>query len=618
MQLALQQYASGRLSDAERSCRQVLAAQPRQADALHLLGVLAHGAGYTADAIGLVEQAIASDPTAAAYRSNLGVFLTALGRFGPATRACRDAIALDAFLVDAHYNLGNASTGAGALDQAIGAYRRAIELRGDFVPAHNNLGNALKASGRLDEAIAAYRKALDFDPHYAQARSNLASVLKEVGRLDEALAEAQRAVATAPGSPAIHSNLIVALQYLGNDGTDPDAVDDEARRWDERFGHPPAGAIAPEADRTSDRPLAIGFVSPDLRLHSIAFFLLPLLEARDRTALHVTCYATGSQDDAVTQRLREASDRWYSLVGLSDVAAAQRIRDDGIDLLFDLSGHTAGNRLSLFAHRPAPVQVTYLGFPGTTGLRAMDFRMTDALADPLAGSVVGGEHPERERLFRLPASAWCFAPIGPTPDVAEAPVRQNGYPTFGNVGNLAKVSTPTLRLWGELLAQVPDARLALKSIAFRDRATRERFERTFAALGVSADRLQLMPDDPSLFEHLRSYARIDLVLDTFPFNGLTTTCQALWMGVPVVTLAGVRQAARMGASVLTNLGLESLVADTPSAYLRIAAGLAADRSRLIELRTGMRARLQRSALGDAKRFAADMATACGDMWRDRR
>ena len=610
LQLALQHYANARWAEAEAGCRHVLAASPRHAEALHLLGVLAHRAGYTTDAVALLRQSIASDPGVAACHSNLAVFLTALGHFDEAALACRDALALDPDSSDAHYNLGNASMGRREHEAAIASFDRALLLRPDFVQAHNNRGNVLKALGRYEEALAAYRRALALAPDYAHARSNLADALKDTGRLDEALEQLRRAVATAPDSAAIRSNLIVSLHY--DPDTDANALFDEARRWDERFGRPRiAPAARPDLDRSPDRPLRIGFVSPDLRLHSVAFFLLPLLEARDRSVLHATCYATGANDD-VTRRLRAASDGWCNLVGLSDDAAADRIREDRIDLLFDLSGHTAGNRLALFARRPAPVQLTYLGFPGTTGLDAIDHRLTDAIADPVDAARFGSERP-----VRLPASAWCFAPPCETPDVAEVPALRNGHATFGHFGNLAKVTTPMLRMWADLLTRVPDARLLMKSAAFRDRETVRRFERTFADFGVEAERLRLQPDDRSLVDHLRSHGAVDVVLDSFPFNGLTTTCQALWMGVPVVTLAGPRQASRMGLSVLTNLGLDELVADSPAAYARIASELARDLPRLVDLRAGLRTRLQRSPVGDASRFARDLQAACRSMWRDR-
>ncbi len=605
-----QLYAQGRWSEAEAGCRAVLVAHPRDAEALHLLSVLAHRAGFAADAVELMRQAIASDPRNAACHSNLGVFLAALGRFDAAATACRDALALDPGLVDAHYNLGNALMGARDFAAAAAAFRRTVALRCDFVQAHNNLGNVLKALGDHEAAIAAYRQALVFQPDYAHARSNLASALQDTGRLDEAMAELRRAVAGAPDSAEIRSNLILGLHY--DPHADAASLFAEARRWDERFGEAHAARRPPHAiDRSADRPLRIGYVSPDLRLHSVAFFLLPLLEGRERDAAHVTCYATGGVEDDVTARLRSASDAWCSLVGLSDDAAAERIRDDRIDLLFDLSGHTANHRLALFARRPAPIQITYLGFPGTTGLRAIDYRLTDALVDPS-----GREHLGSERLVRLPASGVCFAPPCATPDVADAPLLRGGRVTFGNLGNLAKVGAATLTLWSELLRRVPTAHLLLKSVAFRDRATRRRFERRFAGEGIDASRLRLLPDDPSIFDHLRSHERIDIVLDSFPFNGLTTTCQALWMGVPVVTLAGQRPASRMGLGVLSNLGLDDLVATTADDYLRIAADLAGDPQRVVALRSTLRPRLQASPVGDARRFARDLQAACRGLWRE--
>jgi protein O-GlcNAc transferase len=609
MDLALEHFSSGRLVDTEGICREIIGVQPQNAEALHLLGVLAHRAGQLDAAVELMRCAIANSPEAAEYYSNLGVMLTSQGRLDEAAAACRGALARQPNLPEAHFNLGNAFQAAGNLEAAASSYRQAIALRSDYAQAHNNLGNVLLALGRPAAAAAAYREALLMYPDYAHARSNLGNALKDLGRLSEALPEHRRAVESAPGSPEIRSNMILSLHYSAD--ADARVILDESRRWDQVHGEPLRAHIRPLGnDPSPERPLRIGFVSPDLRLHSVAFFLLPLLEAHDRENFNVTCYATNARVDGVTERLRACSDSWRVLVGLSDDAAAQRIRDDRIDILVDLSGHTAGNRLPVFAQKPAPVQVTYLGTAGTTGLSSIDYRFTDAYVDPC-----GDESYCSEELVRLPDTAWCFMPVSGSPDVASPPALDNGYVTFGSFNNIAKVTPQVLGLWARILQQVDASRLLLKSVVFRDPESSDRFLRFFADYGVERARIELLPDEPDPTRHLQQHAALDIALDTFPFEGMTTTFLALWMGVPVVSFAGGNHMTRVGLSILSNAGLPELAARNYDDYVRAAAGLAADLPALRELRATLRQRLHKSVLMDAERFARNVEAAYRAMWR---
>jgi predicted O-linked N-acetylglucosamine transferase (SPINDLY family) len=346
-------------------------------------------------------------------------------------------------------------------------------------------------------------------------------------------------------------------------------------------------------------------------MRSVAFFLLPLLEAHDKKVFHATCYATAAKTDTVTDRLRAASDAWYSFVGLSDDRAAQRVRDDRIDILVDLSGHGANNRLLMFARKPAPVQVTYLGFVGTTGLATMDYRLTDSFVDPSEG-----ESFCTERLIRMPDAAWCFAPLSGSPPVSQLPAVTNGYVTFGSFNSLAKVTPDVLDCWARILDQVPGSRLRLKAVALRAAEVVARTRRFFIERSIDPERLELVIDDRSLLQHLSQYDHVDIALDTFPYPGMATTCEALWMGVPVITLAGSHYRSRVGASLLTNAGLPEFVAPTRDAYIQFAATLGADLSRLANLRTTMRERMQQSALMDAQRFAHAFESSLRDVWRN--
>jgi len=610
LELALEHYGNGRLRDTEALCRQILDVEPKHADALHLLGVLAHQAGRNVDAVALLRGAIASKPQSAEYHSNLGVVLTALGRVDEAAVACRQALALNPNFAEAHYNLGNALRDAGRFDQAADAYRQALTIKLDYPQAHNNLGNVLREMGEFDQAESAYRDALFFKPDDAHARSNLANALKDMGRLDEAIDAHRLAVETAPTSAEIHSNLILTLHYAAN--ADAGVILSECRRWNTRHAEPLRERVRQhENDRSHARPLRVGFVSPDLRTHSVACFLLPLLEVRDKKVVHATCYATATKTDAVTDRLRAASDAWYSLVSLSDDRAAQRVREDQIDILVDLSGHGANNRLLMFARKPAPVQITYLGLVGTTGLATMDYRLTDSFVDPSEGESFG-----TERLIRMPDTAWCFAPLSGRPPISQLPAVTNGYVTFGSFNSLAKVTPDVLDCWVRILQQVPGSRIILKDVALRAAEVVARTRRFFIERSIGPERLELLIDDRSQLQHLSQYDHVDIALDTFPCPGMATTCEALWMGVPVITLAGLHDRSRVGASLLTNAGLPEFVASTPEAYVQFAATLGADLSRLANLRTTMRERTQQSALMDGQRFAHALESSLRDVWRN--
>jgi protein O-GlcNAc transferase len=610
MQLAIEHFASGRVRDTEALCRQILHEEPNHAEALHLFGVLANQVGHRDAAIDLIRRAVALSPQTAEYHSNLAVILTTRGRVDEAIASCRQALALQPELAEAHYNLGNALRAAGQPEAAATAYRQAIKLKPDYPHAHNNLGNVARAMGDFDTALAAYREALFAQPDYAHARSNLGNALKDLGRIDEAIEVHRQAVATAPSAPEVHSNLLWSLYYSAN--SDGASILEESRRWDQVHADPLRGSIRPlDVDRSPDRTLRIGYISPDLRLHSAAFFLTPLLEAHDSRQYHVTCYSTSAQADAVTERLRSSSDEWRSVAGMPDEVVAQRIRDDRIDILVDLSAHTAGNRLPVFARKPAPLQVTYLAFTGTTGLAAIDYRLTDARVDPPGEKSLGTERP-----IRLPDTAWCFSPLTGSPEVSPLPALKNGYVTFGCYNNIAKVTPHVLYLWARILQQVDASRLALKSVAFRSADAMHRIREFFSDYGIDPARLELLPDERDPLLHFQSHAALDIALDTFPFEGLATTCLALWMGVPVVSYAGQTHMTRVGYSLLSSVGLPELAASSYDGYVQTAAQMAGDLTRLSDLRAGLRQRMQSSVLMDATRFARNVEAAYRGIWHE--
>jgi len=573
LQLAVQHHQAGRLADAETIYRQVLLQHPDHPDALHLLGVLAVQAGRLDAAVEFIRRAITICSTNAIYYSNLGKALKDMGQ----------------------------------LDQAIASYRQAIRLEPRFAEAYNNLGIALADAGCLDEAIAADRQAVRLNPNFAEAHGNLGSALMRMAQLDEAIASYRQSVRLKPDLAAAHSNLACTLQY--HPGYDARMIFEELRRWNQRHAEPLKKFIQPHAnDRDPDRRLRIGYVSPDFRVHVVGQNLLPLLRQHDHRQMEIFCYSNVLQPDALTEQLRGYADVWRSVVGLSDPQAADLIRQDRIDVLVDLALHMAENRLVIFAYKPAPVQATWLGYCGSTGMDAMDYRLSDPYMDPpdLDLSFYS------ERTIRLPETFWCYGVSGPAPEPSPPPASAAGYVTFGCLNNFAKVSPPALDLWAEVLRGVPRSRLIVHSHpgAHLD-AVRERF----AAKGISPDRLEF-PNWQPWPQYVQTHGRIDIALDPFPWGGGITTCDALWLGVPVVSLVGRTAVGRGGASILANVGLPELIATTPQQYVQIATDLAGDLPRLAELRRTLRQRMQTSPVMDAPRFARNIEAACRQMWRN--
>lgn len=469
-------------------------------------------------------------------------------------------------------------------------FERAAALQPTEAAYLSNCGEAYRRAGGLDDAEECCRAALEIDPRHASAHHNLALTLGALGDVEQAHAAFQAALAIRPDFMSARSNLLFLLCH--HPGVEPATVLEEHRRWDELHARPIATTTTrPVVRGDSRRPLRIGYVSADLWRHAIAHFLEPLLAHHDPGAFEVFCYHNSRREDDVTHRLRACVPHWRDVAGSNDEAVARQVVDDGIDILVDLSGHTAGNRLCVFARKPAPVQVSYLGYLNTTGLQCMDFRITDVHADPPGAS----EAWHTERLLRMPHSQWCYRPPQDTPDINPLPASARGTVTFGSLHNLKKINRSVIELWARLLERHPDSELLIAGLPAG--ATSGRLRERFAALGVEPARLQLI-DKCNFDEYWRLYHRIDIALDAFPYNGATTTCESLWMGVPVVTLAGRYAAARSGASLLTSAGHPELIAESPEQYVGIAAGLASDVQRLARLRASLRPVMQQSPLMD--------------------
>jgi predicted O-linked N-acetylglucosamine transferase (SPINDLY family) len=604
--IARQYHQSGQLQAAEQLYRQILEVEPNHPEALRLLGVAACQVGNYRQAIDCIGRAISLSPYVAAYHLDLGNALMEERRLDEAVAAFRRALELKPDYAYAHNNLGNARKGQRQIAEAIACYRRALQVKPDFVEAHSNLGLALHEQGLLDEAIASYHRALQLKPDLVEAHNNLGLTLQEQGELPEAIACYRRVLDLRPGDSGTHSNLLYALNFCP--GYDPQTIRGELRRWSEQFAEPLAKHLQPHFnDRSPHRRLRVGYVSPDFRSHPVGRFLLPLLESHDHESFQIFCYASVLVPDRITESCRAHADMWRSVLGFSDQQVAEVIRRDQIDILVDLTMHMANNRLLVFARKPAPVQVTYLAYCGTTGLSTIDYRLTDPYLDP-----PGRFDPfYSEQSIHLPETYWCYQPLVQVPCVPRVPALKAGRVTFGCLNNFCKATAATLAAWSELLQAVPQSRLLLHAQVGRHR---DRVSGFFAQQDISADRVMFVKQVP-VAEYFEIYERIDVALDPFPYGGGTTTCDALWMGVPVVSLAGQTAVGRGGVSILSNVGLPELVAQDSEQYVRIAVELAQDLCRLSELRATLRDRMQASPLMNAPRFARNVEAAYRNMWQ---
>lgn len=636
---ALNHHEAGRLPEADALYRRVLAQEPADGNAWHLLGVLHAEKGDHEACDAFIRVALTITETSE-FHYNRAVSLMARSRFDDAAAAFRASVRLNPDHADAQFCLGNLFQVLRRPNESIAAYRHAIAIRPDFAQAHsnlgvilqdvgeaelaiasfctaiqhepthaeahNNLGHALQAQGRLSQAAASFSVAIHFRPDFPEAWSNLGNAFKEQGQPGKAFAAYRMALAHRPGYAAAHSNLLMAQHYAAECGNAD--VLAAARDWAARHGGPAEHRLF-AVPRTPERPLRVGYVSGDFNSHPVGYFLENVLAAHDRSRVEVVGYANNSRRDGLTERLRARMDGWHEIVGAGDDAVEELVRRDGIDVLVDLSGHTAGNRLLLFARRVAPVQVSWLGYFGTTGLRTIDWILADRHVVP-----PGEERYFTESVWRLPGSYLCFTP--PTDDVpvGPPPLFATNSITFGCFNNRAKISPATVALWAQLLKALPHARLLLKARQFGDAGVRQVLRDQFAAHGVGTNRLRMEGASPRS-EYLSAYGRIDVALDPTPFGGGTTTAESLWMGVPVVTLRGDRWVGRIGASFLETVGLaDRLVADSPADYIAKVTALVDDAAGLADLRWTLRSRLTRSPLCDAPAFTRALEHAYQSMW----
>lgn len=565
-------HQAGRYSEAEVVYRQLLAKFPTHPITRHFLGMAIHYQGRSEEAYPLVKETAAIVDTES-FWSN----------FGSVCRVLKKN------------------------EEAEAALLKAVQKDPRGTPAFNNLGNLYADMGRLDEAVAAFRKALEIDPLFPSARGNLGRCLANAGRYDESFAELRQALLEKPNANE-HGDLCFYMHF--DPKQDATSVFAEHECWGRLYsGNSPRPAVR---DQRSDRVLRIGYVGGDFREHPAGHLMLPLIENHDRAQFEIFLYATFDEENAIQARFKRTKSHFTVCRDMTDAELASRIRADGIDILVDCANHTSGNRLELFALRPAPLQFTMVGFPSTTGSRAIDFRFTDSFFDP-----VGSEEILRssEQLVRIDPCAWCYDPGEGVPDVHAIPAEKNGYITFGSQNSLHKAGEKSVELWASVLKAVPMAKMLLVGGNMDGRALPGRVAvlQGFERAGIHPDRL-IMVDRCQRADYFKRYGEIDIALDPFPGHGGLTTLDGLYMGVPLVTLSGQTYASRTGVSMLHNVGLPELVAETPEAYVARAAELAADLGKLRELRQGLRTRMRTGVLMDGPGYARRVEAAYREKW----
>lgn len=587
------------------------------------------------------EQALAIEPESWRAHLNAGNALRLLGRSEEAVVRYRRSLGLNPDFAGAHVNLGNVLISTSEFALATESYRTAVRLRSDWPEAWFGLGCALERVPLPDQAAEAYMKALELDPAHAKVAANLAGLLmsrgdarearsiiaeslrlhpqnvplllvqadieKQLGECDSAAAAYRSALDIDPDDLAVRSSYLFALNFLEDIGVD--ALLTEHRKYGAILARGVMPAARPSRKR-SDRPLKIGYVSPDFRRHSVSCFIEPLLKHHDRSAVDVHCYYNHDTRDEITERFATLADHWLDIAGLDDADVAQRIAEDGIDILIDLAGHTSGNRLGVFARRPAPIQFSWLGYLCTTGVEAIDFRLCDPRTDPPGRS----EAWQTEKPARLPNAQWCYQPQVSPPQPGPLPRVANGYWTFGSFNQASKLNTRLLNTWARLLDAIPDSHLRFVGITHS--LMEEKIRTIFADRGISADRLEIVGRIPidAYFSH---YREIDIALDSLPYNGATTTCDALLMGVPVATVAGDRSIARGGVSLLSVVGLTEWIAASRDDFVEMMRTRTQDPEKMANLRATLPATMRASALMDGARFARDLEGVFQAAWNER-
>ena len=629
----------GALSEAESVLRRIVALVPESAEASDWLGRLMGMQGCHVDAAAAFRSAIALDPTHANAWCNLGNSLLELDQVEEAEQACRRALAADEKHVTAllnlcvalqrqnkfpealvvcdraialapqtpllHFNRGYLLGQLGQREAAVAELTSAMELQPDFPKAYISLAEQHQQLRQYEEMARVARRALEINPQHAAAHNKLGFACHQQGLPEEALGHFYRAVELEPTSAAMHSDYLLALHYVTE--LSPQQIFHEHLEFARRHANVPPTSAHKQDPAQSHKRLRIGYMSADFRFHPVLFFIEPLIERRDRTEFEVFCYSDVAVPSDATQRFERAADHFRCIAGMSDARVVDTVIADQIDILIDLSGHTGHNRLAgVFARKPAPVQITYFGYPNTTGLSQIDYRITDAHADPPGLA----EQIHSEKLIRLPHSAWCYRP---PPDAPPIQARRSSEIVFGSFNNLGKLTSHWRDIWSQILQATPGSRILLRNPSLTDPGVCQRVRESFAKLSIPLERLILMGHGTNR-EMLDTYNQVDIALDSYPYHGTTTTCEALFMSVPVITLAGPSHVSRVSASLLANVGLPELIADTEQQFVTLVVDLAQGRERLLELHNTLRQRMQGSPAMNEVEFTRAFEAALRDAW----
>jgi len=599
----------GRSSELLIAYRQMLEFDPDNVDWLNNLGAAQRKEGQLKDAAASFRRALLVAPDDVLAHNNLGATLRSLGQLTDAAQSYRRALEIQPNFIEVHHNLGNLLADLGQIELSVASYRRALAINPDFAESLTAMGVIFQMQGRFDEAIDCHRRALAIKPDDADIHRNLGNTLQDLGQLESSLESTRRALELRPDSSEAYNNLLFTHNYLA----DRPASDMlfEARRFGDMLARSAHRQLVWANTPDPNRKLRVGLVSGDLCNHPVGHFLEGVVAALASTAagLELFAYPTRGCDDALSQRIKASCSAWHPVVGLSDEHAAEQIRNDGIDILIDLSGHTAYNRLPVFAWKPAPVQLSWLGYFATTGVSEIDYLLADPWTLP-----PGEENYFTEQIWRLPETRLCFTSPDAEVEVSSLPAQANGFITFGCFNNLTKMNDAVVAMWARVLNAIPASRLFLRGRQIRALPGQRKVIERFALHGIAADRL-ILEDYGSRESYLAAYQRVDIALDPFPYPGGATTAEALWMGVPVLTLAGERFLSRQGVGLLMNAGLPEWVANDPSDYVARAVAHAGDLQGLARLRAGLRQQVLASPVFDAPRFAVHFEAALRGMWQ---
>jgi len=594
--LPLQLYNAGKMNDAVKAADEELIKNPNAPTALYVSGLVSLRYNQLLKASDFFIRAIKVKPKFADAHIKLGYVYDIIGQKQDAVKFLERALSIKANDLEALNNLAKIYYELGDYENVVAVSSKSIKVNKNNPSTYTNLACGLLNVGKLEEAEDACKKALRLDKNYAPAYKNLGAIYQNIGAVEDSIVYFRKSLDLEPDYPTFAS-ILMNMNYLSN--ISQKEIYHESIHCNELLKYSPQEKeITNTNNANKENIIKIGYISSDFCEHSVSYFFEPVINSHDRKKFKVYCYSNVQNADHVTLRIEQASDGWHNISGMADQNVVDLIKGDGIDILIDLAGHTLGSRLSVFVQRPAPVQVTWLGYPNTTGLDAIDYRLTDAIADPVDEE----DKLYSEQLIRLAKGFLCYQPAPDSPKISQPPCQKNGYITFGSFNNCLKVTTEVIQLWAQILNSVQNARLILKSKLFNNLGAKERYKKLFEDNGVAIDRIELLSRLPAKNDHLSLYNKIDIGLDPFPYNGTTTTFEALWMGVPVLTLRGKRHSGRVGASIMHHTGLVELVAETQEEYKELAISLAHDVGRLIKLKAELRERLKKSSLMNSQQF----------------